>query len=61
LIEDKLSGANLSDDGEVIPPFFKEPMDSVEKLQTHFFSQKNSAKTFKEHNLFHNAVLNTHR
>ncbi|GBM20889.1 hypothetical protein AVEN_112984-1, partial [Araneus ventricosus] len=28
LIEDKLSGANLSVDGEVIPPFFKDAITS---------------------------------
>ncbi|GBN62756.1 hypothetical protein AVEN_160011-1 [Araneus ventricosus] len=32
LIEDNLSGANLSDADEVIPPFFKRVMDSTEKL-----------------------------
>ncbi|GBM62207.1 hypothetical protein AVEN_209879-1, partial [Araneus ventricosus] len=40
--EDKLSDANISDDEEVITPFFKDAMDSIEKLRTYFFCQKNS-------------------
>ncbi|GBL56032.1 hypothetical protein AVEN_222585-1 [Araneus ventricosus] len=32
LLEDKLTVANLSDDEEVIPPFFKDAMDSIEEL-----------------------------
>ncbi|GBO46258.1 hypothetical protein AVEN_242717-1 [Araneus ventricosus] len=40
IIEDKLSGANLSDGEEIIPLFFKEAMDSIEKLRTYFFLSK---------------------
>ncbi|GBN70346.1 hypothetical protein AVEN_196072-1 [Araneus ventricosus] len=42
LIKDKLFDANLSDDEDVIPPSFKDAMDSIENLRTHFFCQKNS-------------------
>ncbi|GBM23730.1 hypothetical protein AVEN_257638-1 [Araneus ventricosus] len=48
LIEDKLSGANLSDDEAVIIPFFKDAVDPIEKLQSDFFCQNNSEKTFHE-------------
>ncbi|GBN27625.1 hypothetical protein AVEN_120489-1 [Araneus ventricosus] len=58
LIEDKLAGSNLSDDEKVIPPFFKDAMDSIEKLRTHFFCEKNIEETFNEINSIHNAVLN---
>ncbi|GBL87253.1 hypothetical protein AVEN_270524-1 [Araneus ventricosus] len=44
LVEYKLSGANLGDDEKVILPSFEDAMDSPEKLGTHFFCQKNSAK-----------------
>ncbi|GBO00512.1 hypothetical protein AVEN_132809-1 [Araneus ventricosus] len=40
LTEEKLSGADLRDDEEVIPPSFRDAMDSIEKLRTHFFCQK---------------------
>ncbi|GBN34511.1 hypothetical protein AVEN_200136-1, partial [Araneus ventricosus] len=40
LIKDKLSGANLSDDEEVVPPFFIDAMDSTGKRRTYFFCQK---------------------
>ncbi|GBM17354.1 hypothetical protein AVEN_13235-1 [Araneus ventricosus] len=60
LREDELSGANLSDD-EVIPPFSKVAMDSIEKFRVYFFCQKNSEKTFNELNSIHNTVLNIHR
>ncbi|GBM37077.1 hypothetical protein AVEN_138130-1 [Araneus ventricosus] len=56
LIEDKLPGANLSDDAEVIPPFFIEAMGAIEKLRTYFFGQKESEKTFSAHNSIHNIV-----
>ncbi|GBM90034.1 hypothetical protein AVEN_50657-1 [Araneus ventricosus] len=39
-IENKLSGANLSDDEEVVPPSFKDPMDSIDKLRTYFFCKR---------------------
>ncbi|GBN69195.1 hypothetical protein AVEN_47916-1 [Araneus ventricosus] len=61
LIEDKLPGANLSDDEQVIPSFFKDAVDSIEKLGTHFFCQKNSEKIFNELNPIHDDVFNTHR
>ncbi|GBM20745.1 hypothetical protein AVEN_105970-1 [Araneus ventricosus] len=61
LIEGKLSGASLSDDEKVIPPFFKDAMDSIEKLPTYFFCQKNGEKLFNELNSIHNAVLNIHK
>ncbi|GBM43876.1 hypothetical protein AVEN_174444-1 [Araneus ventricosus] len=54
LMEEKLPGANLSY-GEVIPPSFKEAMESTEKLRTNFFRQKNSEKAFNELNSIHNA------
>ncbi|GBN47745.1 hypothetical protein AVEN_139475-1, partial [Araneus ventricosus] len=56
LIEDKLSGADLSADEEAIPPFFKDAMDSIEKLRAYFFSQKNNEKAFNELNSIHNDV-----
>ncbi|GBL95087.1 hypothetical protein AVEN_188827-1 [Araneus ventricosus] len=61
LIEDKLPGANLSHDDEIIPPSFKYAVDSIEKLLTDFFCQKTSEKPFNDFNSVHNAVLNTHR
>ncbi|GBL77293.1 hypothetical protein AVEN_41738-1 [Araneus ventricosus] len=60
LIEDVLYGANLSDDEDVIPPFFKDSMDCIEKLRT-YFRQNNSEKTFNELNSIHNDELNTQR
>ncbi|GBN20917.1 hypothetical protein AVEN_64657-1, partial [Araneus ventricosus] len=50
LTEDNLSGANLSDDGEVIPHFFKDAEDSIEKVRTYLLCQKNSDKTFNKLN-----------
>ncbi|GBM45176.1 hypothetical protein AVEN_271764-1, partial [Araneus ventricosus] len=60
LIEAKLSGANLSDDEENIPPFFKDAVGSSEKLLTYFFCEKNGGNTLNEVNSVHNEVLNTH-
>ncbi|GBM20819.1 hypothetical protein AVEN_108264-1 [Araneus ventricosus] len=37
----RLSGENLSDD-EIIPPSFNDSTDSIGKLRTYFFCQKNS-------------------
>ncbi|GBM62424.1 hypothetical protein AVEN_178250-1 [Araneus ventricosus] len=48
LNEDKLPGANLSNDEGVIPHFFKNAMDSIEELRTFFFCQKDSEKTFND-------------
>ncbi|GBM04706.1 hypothetical protein AVEN_44842-1 [Araneus ventricosus] len=61
LMEDKLSGANLSNDEEVIPPSLKDAMDSIEKLRIYFSCQKNSEKTFDEFYSIHNDLLITHR
>ncbi|GBO08657.1 hypothetical protein AVEN_144673-1 [Araneus ventricosus] len=61
LIEDKLSDDNLSYDDEVIPPFFKDTMDSIEKLGTYFFCQKNNEKIFNEVTSIHNVAVNSHR
>lgn len=65
LIENKLSGANLSDDedecDEVSSPSFQDALDSIEKLRTYFVCQNTSEKTFNELNSIHNAVLNTRR
>ncbi|GBN64832.1 Transposable element Tcb1 transposase [Araneus ventricosus] len=47
LIEDKLAGAKLIDDEEVIPPFFKAAMDNV--------------KAYNEFNSILNDALNTRR
>ncbi|GBN27879.1 hypothetical protein AVEN_161852-1, partial [Araneus ventricosus] len=59
LIEDKLCSANLRDDEDVIPPFFKDAMDSIGKLRTYFSRQKNGEKTFNELNsmLFQAEIL----
>ncbi|GBM78509.1 hypothetical protein AVEN_141606-1 [Araneus ventricosus] len=57
LIEDNLSGANLNGDEEVIPPPFRDAMNSIDKLRTHFFSQKNSEKSFNDLYSIHNALL----
>ncbi|GBN23902.1 hypothetical protein AVEN_164940-1 [Araneus ventricosus] len=61
LIEDILSGANLSDEEDVIPPSLKDAMDNIEKPQSYFFCQNNSEKTFNKLNSTHNALPNTHR
>ncbi|GBN38808.1 hypothetical protein AVEN_21695-1 [Araneus ventricosus] len=61
LIEGKLSGANLSDAEECIPPFFKDAMNPIEKLRTYFFCQKISEKAFNELHSIHNAVPDTLR
>ncbi|GBN99259.1 hypothetical protein AVEN_83303-1 [Araneus ventricosus] len=64
-IEDKFPALDyhivFSDEEDVIPPFFKDAMDSIEKLRTHSFCQKNSEKAFNELNLILNDVINTHR
>ncbi|GBM01850.1 hypothetical protein AVEN_218971-1 [Araneus ventricosus] len=61
LMEDKLSDANLGDDEEVVPPFCKDALDSIEKLQAHFFCEKNNEILFNELNSIHNALLNTYK
>ncbi|GBO04499.1 hypothetical protein AVEN_253103-1, partial [Araneus ventricosus] len=54
--EDKLPDANLRDDEDVIPPFFKDAMDSIEKLRSYYFCQKSNEKTFNELNSIHSDV-----
>ncbi|GBM02576.1 hypothetical protein AVEN_178506-1 [Araneus ventricosus] len=61
LVEDKVYDANLSDDGEVIPPSFKGVMYCIEKFRTYFFCQNNGEKTINELYLIHNYVLNPFR
>ncbi|GBN73001.1 hypothetical protein AVEN_66646-1, partial [Araneus ventricosus] len=57
LIQDKLCSDNLRDDEDVIPPFFKDAMDSIGKLRTYFPRQKNSKKTFNELNSMFQAEI----
>ena len=61
LINDKLMGANLSDDDEeeyeeISSPSFKDAIDYIEKLRSYFVYQNTSEKTFHELNSIHNAV-----
>ncbi|GBO27983.1 hypothetical protein AVEN_214960-1 [Araneus ventricosus] len=60
LEEEKLTGANLSDDSEVVPPFLKDAMGSIGKLSIYFFCQRNGERTLNELNSIHNHVVNTH-
>ncbi|GBL77380.1 hypothetical protein AVEN_41795-1 [Araneus ventricosus] len=46
LIEDKLLGANLNDD-EVIPPFFRDAMDNIEKFELVAFVKSIVKKNLK--------------